>query len=202
MTQTRVPGRKARARRPPRRIRSGSITLTGRGAVVALFAACFGGLLVAAWTGWDLLADAMFVMTCGLVACYTRVSGLRGVVVCPPLAFLAGSVLAQLITAADGFSAATGILVTLGTSAPWLFTGTGLTVAIALGRGWRPGLAVLANLREALRDIRPRADRWVERRLLLQQYGAHQRDGVLDVGRFGDGRGLRVLAGDPVAVDG
>ena len=46
--------------------------------------------------------------------------------------------LAQLITAADAFSAATGILVTLGTSAPWLFTGTGLTVAIALGRGWRP----------------------------------------------------------------
>jgi len=37
------------------------------------------------------------------------------------MAFLAGSVLAQLITAADAFAAATGILVTLGTSAPWLF---------------------------------------------------------------------------------
>jgi hypothetical protein len=160
MTQTRVPGRKARARRPPRRTRSGSITLTGRGAVVALFAACFGGLLIAAWTGWDLLADAMFVMACGLVACYTRVSGLRGVVVCPPLAFLTGSVLAQLITAADAFSATTGILITLGTSAPWLFTGTGLTMAIALGRGWRSELAsgLLANLREALRDIRPRGE--------------------------------------------
>ena len=74
--------------------------------------------------------------------------------------------LAQLITAADTFSAATGILVTLGTSAPWLFTGTGLTMAIALGRGWRPELAMsmLANLRAALRDIRPRGDRWVERR--------------------------------------
>ena len=105
-------------------------------------------------------------MTCGLVACYTRASGLRGVVVCPPLAFLAGSVLAQLITAADAFAAATGILVTLGTSAPWLFTGTGLTVAIALGRGWRPELAtgMLANLRAALREIRPRGDRCVERR--------------------------------------
>jgi hypothetical protein len=105
-------------------------------------------------------------MTCGLVACYTRASGLRGLVVCPPLAFLAGSVLAQLITAADAFAAATGILVTLGTSAPWLFTGTGLTMAIALGRGWRPELAtsMLANLRAALRDIRPRGDRWVKRR--------------------------------------
>jgi hypothetical protein len=164
MTQTRVAGRNARTQGPSRRTRSGSITLTGRGAAVALFAACFLSLLIAAWTGWNLLADALFVMTCGLVTCYTRVSGLRGVVVCPPLAFLAGSVLAQVITAADAFSAAAGILITLGTSAPWLFTGTGLTVAIALGRGWRPELAVLANLREAVRDIRPRGDRWVERR--------------------------------------
>jgi hypothetical protein len=164
MTQTRVAGRNARAQGPSRRTRSGSITLTGRGAAVALFAACFLGLLVAAWTGWDLLADALFVMACGLVACYTRARGLRGVVVCPPLTFLAGSVLAQVITAADAFSAAVGILITLGTSAPWLFTGTGLTVVIALGRGWRPELAVLGNLREAVRDIRPRGHRWVERR--------------------------------------
>jgi len=166
MTQTQAPGRKARVQGPPRRTRSGSITLTGRGAAVALFAACFLGLLIAAWTGWDLLADAIFVMACGLVACYTRVSGLRGVVVCPPLAFLAGSVLAQLITAADAFAAATGILVTLGTAAPWLFTGTALTMAIALGRGWRPELAtgMLANLRAALRDNRPRGDRRVDQR--------------------------------------
>jgi hypothetical protein len=73
-------------------------------------------------------------------------------------------VLAQAITAADAFSAAAGILVTLGTSAPWLFTGTGLTMVIALGRGWRPELAVLANLREAVRDMRPRGGRWIERR--------------------------------------
>jgi hypothetical protein len=108
----------------------------------------------------------MFVMSCGLVTCYTRASGLRGLVVCPPLAFLAGSVLAQLITAVDAFAAATGILVTLGSSAPWLFTGTALTTAIALGRGWRPEFVTgkLANLRAALRDIRPRGDRWVERR--------------------------------------
>ena len=161
MTQTQAPGRKTRVQGPPRRTRSGSITLTGRGAAVALFAACFLVLLIAAWTGWDLLADAIFVMSCGLVACYTRASGLRGLVVCPPLAFLAGSVLAQLLTAADAFAAATGILITLGTSAPWLFTGTGLTMAIALGRGWRPERAtsMLAHLRAALRDIRPSGDR-------------------------------------------
>ncbi len=134
MTQTRVPG----TRRPPRPQASRSITLTGRGGVVALFAACFPGLLVAAWTGWLLLAGVMFVTACGLVACYTRVAGLRAVVVCPPLAFCTGTVLAQAITAPDGISAATGILVTLGGSALWLFTGTALTIAIALGRGYRP----------------------------------------------------------------
>ena len=140
MTQTRAPGRKAQTPRPPPRPRSGSIMLTGRGAAVALFAMCFSSLLIAAWTGWGLLADVLFVMTCGLVACYTRASGLRGMVLCPPLAFFAGTVLAQLLVAPDTFSAAAGILVTLGSSAPWLFTGTGLTVAIALGRGWRPGV--------------------------------------------------------------
>ena len=145
MTQTRAPGRKAQTREPPRPLPLGSVKLTGRGAVVALFAVCFLGLLIAAWTGWSAFADVLFVLACVLVACYTRASGLRGLVVCPPLAFFAGGVLAQLLTAPDAFSAATGILITLGLSAPWLFTGTGLTVVIALGRGWRPELAQRAQ---------------------------------------------------------
>ncbi len=136
-----------------------------------MFAASFLSLLVAAWTGWSAFADVMFVMTCGVVTCYTRVSGLRAVVVCPPLAFFAGSVLAQALTAADTFSALEGILVTLGSSALWLFTGTALVVAIALGRGHRPkvpAIPQLSNLREALRDVRPfrsgRTDLWTRRR--------------------------------------
>jgi len=105
---------------------------------VALVAVCFLSLLLTAVTGWHIVADAVFVMACGMVACYTRAGGLPTLVVCPPLAFATGSLLAQVITAPDGFSALAGILVTLGTSAPWLFTGTALTVVIALGRGWRP----------------------------------------------------------------
>ena len=163
MTQTRAPGRKTGTQGPTRLQLPRSVTLTGRGAVVALFAACFFSLLIAAWTGWSAFADVMFVMTCGVVTCYTRVSGLRAVVVCPPLAFFAGSVLAQLITAPDTFSAATGILITLGSSTLWLFTGTALVVAIALGRGYRPGrpaIPQLGNLREALKDAwRSRSER-------------------------------------------
>ena len=150
MTQTRAPSRPTGTQGPSPRPRAGSITLTGRGAVVALFAGCFLGLLIAAWTGWGLFADVVFVMISGLVACYTRASGLRRVVVCPPLAFFTGSVLAQLLTAPDMFSVAIGILITLGSSALWLFTGTGLTALIAFGRGWRP-------------DI-PRLGQWVRRR--------------------------------------
>ncbi len=138
MTPTRAPGGTARTPKPARPQPRASITLTGRGAVLALFAASSLGLLAAAWTGWSVLADVIFVMTCGVVACYTRVSGLRWVVISPPLAFLTGSVLAQVLTAPDSFLAAEGILVTLGRSALWLFTGTVLTVAIALGRGYRP----------------------------------------------------------------
>jgi hypothetical protein len=162
MTQTKAQGRKA-GRRPSRPRSPWMITLTGRGAAVALFAATFLALLMAARTGWTALADVIFVTTCGAVACYTRTSGLRGLVVCPPLAFFTGTVLTEVLTAASGFSAATGILVTLGDSALWLFTGTALTAAIALVRGWRPHIGVLTDLGAALRDLRPRADRWTKR---------------------------------------
>lgn len=190
MTQTRTPGQKARTQGPPRRPVGGlraSVRLTGRGGVVALFAACFLSLLLAAWTGWAMLADVVLVMTCGLVAGYTRPAGLRSVVVCPPLAFCAGSILAQLITAPDTFSALAGVLITLGTSTLWLLTGTVLTMAIALGRGWRPELpaTVLGNLRVALRELRPRGDRWVERRLPAT------RDGAEPVARFSPSRNVK-----------
>jgi hypothetical protein len=150
-----------------------SIKLTGRGAVVVLFGATFFGLLFAAWTGWSALGDAIFLMACGAVTRYTRPSGLRAVVVSPPLTFFAACVFAQVFTASGGFAIAEGILVTLATSAPWLFIGTGLTIAIAFGRGWRPRLrlpaALTGDLRAAVRDVRPSRtagnERWVRRRL-------------------------------------
>jgi uncharacterized protein DUF6542 len=148
-----------------------SIKLTGRGAVVMLFVATFFGLLLAAWTGWSALGDVIFLLACGAVTRYTRPSGLRIVVLSPPLTFFAGCVFAQVLTASGGFAIAEGILVTLATSAPWLFIGTGLTIAIALGRGWRPKLParLTGDLRAAVRDVRPSRtsgnERWVRRRL-------------------------------------
>src|SRR6516164_11281113 len=131
-----------RARAPkgsaPRLEPRASVRLAGRGAIAALFALCFGTQLIAAWTGWGTLAGAAFVCGCGAVTYYTRTGGLRAMVVAPPLLFFAGSTCAQLLTAPGTFLAAEGILVTLGTSAPWLFTGTALTVVVAVGRGYRP----------------------------------------------------------------
>src|SRR6516164_3387948 len=131
-----------RARAPkgsaPRLEPRASVRLAGRGAIAALFALCSGTQLIAAWTGWGTWAGAAFVCGCGAVTYYTRTSGLRAVVVAPPLLFFAGSAGAQLLTAPGTFLAAEGILVTLGTSAPWLFTGTALAVVVAIGRGYRP----------------------------------------------------------------
>jgi hypothetical protein len=141
MTATRIPPAKApdrTAQRPPRLEPAASFRLTGRGAIVVLFGFCFAILLIAAWTGWGTLAGAAFVCGCGAVTYYTRTSGMRALVVCPPLLFLAGLGCAELITAPSTFQAAERILVTLGTSAPWLFTGTALTIVVAVGRGYRP----------------------------------------------------------------
>src|ERR1035438_6903452 len=178
MTETQTSAGKPATRRPSRLEPSGSIKLTGRGAVLALFAACLFGLLIAAWTGWSALADAIFVISCGVVACYTRAKGLRNVVVCPPLAFLAGTVCAELITAPGTFLAAEGNMVTLGTSAPWLFTGTVLTIVIAVGRGYRPELPaswsappVITNLIDAIRDA------------LRSRLGGQDRQRLAQIGR-------------------
>ncbi len=156
MTHTRTPARPPTSRKPPASLEpQGRVKLTGRGAVVSLFVFSFLILLIAAWTGWDTLAGAAFVCGCGVVTCYTRASGLRTMVVCPPLLFLAGAVCAQALTAAGGFMAAEGVLVMLGTGAPWLFTGTALTMVIAIGRGYRPtlpGMAAIRNLADAWRQ--------------------------------------------------
>ena len=41
------------AQRPSRLEARAAVNLNGRGAVVALFAACLFGLLIAGWTGWS-----------------------------------------------------------------------------------------------------------------------------------------------------
>ncbi len=145
MTQTRARAPTSDRQPAPRLQPRASIRLTGRGAITALFALCFMSLLLGAWTGWNAVAGAMFVCSCGSVTYYTRTSGLRGVVVAPPLLFFAGCICVELITSSGSFMIAEGIVVTMAISAPWLFTGTALAVVVAIGRGYRP-LGPLLNL--------------------------------------------------------
>ena len=125
-----------RARRPGER-------LTGRAGVLEVFAGCFLGLLIADWANWSALAGAVFFMASTLTAYYVRPSGLLPVVVSPPLLFFAACVLAKALTSAGSLAAFSGTMVTLASSAGWLFAGTGLTILIALLRGLRSEVRAL-----------------------------------------------------------
>jgi hypothetical protein len=124
------------------------IRLTGRGAILCLFLVSFLGMMVSGWLGIGALADVVFVAGCGAMAWYAKPSDLLTVAVSPPLAFFFACVVAKLASSAGGTSAAEGILVTLATSAPWLFAGTALTIVIALRRG------LLGNIRELRQGLR------------------------------------------------
>jgi hypothetical protein len=132
--------------------RSAHIQLTARGSVLGLFITCFLALLLADWTGWRAIADLAFVAGGGAAAWYTKRGALLPLVVSPPIIFLAACVCAELLTSSSTFTTMTGIFVTLGTSMPWLFIGTALVLAVALGRGLAGEIAdIVADLRGAFR---------------------------------------------------
>jgi hypothetical protein len=117
--------------------------------VLGLFATCFLTLLLAAVTGWTALPDLAFVVGCGAGAWYTKRGALLPLAVSPPLIFFLSCLLAQWLTAAGTFATLTGTFVTLGTSAPWLYLGTALTIAIGLYRGLGSEIAdLLIDLRD------------------------------------------------------
>jgi len=127
----------------PRGQRPG-IRLTARGGVLAVFAACFLGQRVADWANWAALAGAAFFLASSLTAYYMRAGGLLPVVVSAPLLFFAACVLEKALTGPGPRTALAGTLVMLGHCAPWLFEGTGVTLAIALLRGLRTEVRALA----------------------------------------------------------
>ncbi|MFC6878298.1 DUF6542 domain-containing protein [Actinomadura yumaensis] len=120
--------------------------LTGRGGVVVMFGAALLGGLTARWFGVDVLAGAGFTAGCVLAALATRPADLLTLAVSPPLVFLVATALAVLATSAgDGSlltSVSVGVLAALSTTAPWLFLGTILVLAITAPRG------LVANARE------------------------------------------------------
>lgn len=132
-----------------RQVRRTGARLTGRGGVVAVFAASFAGAFAA--TAWHIgvLTGSSYVAACVFAAFAVRRNQLLPVVVLPPMLLGAAVVCVQAITASGGLlSAAGGTLVTLGNVAPWLFAGTVLGVIIAMARGLAGNISAL---RESLR---------------------------------------------------
>ena len=129
-------------------------SMTARGAILAMLALFFVGMLAAGWLHLGVLTGLSFVAGAALAARYTRRDGLLVVVVTPPLIFLAALVVTEVFTShADTTkhaltSAAEGVILTLAAVAPWLFAGVIIGLAIALFRGLPP---CLSDLRTELR---------------------------------------------------
>ena len=103
--------------------------MTARGAVLAMFALFFLGMLAAGSLHLGVLTGLSFVAGSALAARYTRREGLLAVVVTPPLIFLVALVAFEAFTShADTTkhaltSAAEGVILTLAAVAPWLSAG-------------------------------------------------------------------------------
>ncbi len=126
-----------------------SARLTGRGAVLAMFALFFAGAALADLLHLGVLVGFSFLAGCVLAVRFTRRSALLIVVVSPPLIFLMAVACAEsLSSSATGhsrlLSAAEGTILTLAAAAPWLFGGEALGLVLALFRG----------LPQCIRDLR------------------------------------------------
>jgi hypothetical protein len=111
--------------------------LTGRGAVVVVFAVCLLGVITSDWLGWGLLTGGSFVAACALAAARTQRGDLLTVAVVPPALFLVAVVCGKALTSSGGLllSTAEGTIITLSNTAPWLIAGTALNLIIGFSRG-------------------------------------------------------------------
>jgi len=112
-----------------------SVRLTARGAVSGLFAFCFVAMLLVDWTGWSAVGDVAFIAGSAGTAYLTRRGSLLAVSVTPPMIYFLAVLGASLVTMSGTFSVLSGLFITLGTSAPWLFLGTGLSLGVTTFRG-------------------------------------------------------------------
>lgn len=115
--------------------------MTMRGAALLMFAACLTGNLAIDWFQLGALGGACCVLGCAAAACYVRQQSLLVLTVCPPVVFVAAVVCAEGMTAqgatvkAMAESVGAGTVLTLASTAPWLFGGTLLVIAVATARG-------------------------------------------------------------------
>jgi hypothetical protein len=118
-----------------------SARMTGRGAVLAMFALFFTGAAVADLLHLGFLVGFSFLAGCVLAVRFAKRSALLAVVVSPPLIFLIAVACAESISSSGAtghsgmLSAAEGTILTLAAAAPWLFGGEALGLVLALFLG-------------------------------------------------------------------
>jgi hypothetical protein len=123
-------GRASTSQRP-------GLKLTGRGALLGMFAAFFLGLFVATWLGWSALAGAVFVLGSAAATRWTKPRDLLSVAVSPPILFFGALLCVKALTASGNtlVSVAGGTALALASAAPWLLTGVAISLIIAWFRG-------------------------------------------------------------------
>ncbi len=102
-----------------------------------MFVLCFLGLLASDWLGWGPLAGGAFVAASVVAAARTQRTDLLTVTVSPPALFLVAVICVKGLTSSGNvlLSTATGTVITLANTAPWLLAGTALSLIIAFSRG-------------------------------------------------------------------
>ena len=151
-------------RRPGFASRPGGPRMTTRGGILLIAAACLIGNLLSDWFQLGMVGGACCVAGCVAAACYIRRESLLVLVVSPPIVFLAAAVCAEVITAqgstlkALAESVAAGTVLTLASTAPWLFTAVLLVIGVAMARGLPQ---CVRSLRADLR-ARPEPGPWQE----------------------------------------
>jgi K+-sensing histidine kinase KdpD len=112
-----------------------------RGALVGLFALCLVTCLIATWRQFDLLAGLAYVAGSLAAPAAVRREAQLQVVIAPPVVFLLAVLVTQVLTAqgssAHGslLSVIEGTLLMLAATAPWLFAGATVCIAVAMFRG-------------------------------------------------------------------
>ena len=129
------------------------IQVTGRGAVLLMFAVFTLGLFGASWLSRPALAGGAFVAGNMAAAWYTRPRDLPTVAATPPLLFCVALIVVKALTATGNLAVAIagGAAITLAAVAPWLLAGTVISLIIACVRGL-PG-----RIGELRRQLRPGA---------------------------------------------
>lgn len=116
-----------------------TVTLTGRGGIAVILVVELAARLLATQIGLGPVPGILFVAACVAAAFMTRRSDQLMLVVSPPLIFFLVTLAVEFLKALGESSVLwatlTGLLLALGSDAPWLFLGTALTLGIGMTRG-------------------------------------------------------------------